>query len=405
MNPTRFLILALALLTVPPVARAETGGTSAPGDHAHASPHGGQVATAGNYHIELLVHSDEVHVYLLSEKLETLPVKDVSGTIEVLASGAEARRATLRPAGEALTAPIDTSKLAKFVALVTLTIEGKAHSARFSIDTGAHRHGTAESPDDWAPPHGRHGDADASGSDPKGDDEADPRPRESRTIDGEIVDSHCYLERGTAATGPEHRDCAIRCLKQGRAPLIRETGTGLLYLAAAPSGEDLDRNLLAKHVSQQVRVTGSVIEREGLRLVEIKTIEQAHQHAAAPHGGVVGMIGERHIEMVPGPDGAVRIYLLDAFMKPLPMASVTGSARIRKKGGAARDVRLEAAPGGQYLGVTGDQAEPDDDDITVALTAGGELLTMTLPFPDPATTGNNPPAASSAHTHDGTGHH
>ncbi len=52
-------------------------------DHAHASPHGGEVVTVGKYHYELLSQGKEVRVYLLDRKLKALPLKGVSEAITV----------------------------------------------------------------------------------------------------------------------------------------------------------------------------------------------------------------------------------------------------------------------------------------------------------------------------------
>lgn len=113
----------------------------APGEHAHPSPHGGQVVTAGKYHFELVVHSDEVHIYLLSDTMKPLPVKEVTGTIQVVASGSSAQRADLKAETDALEAKLDLSKLDKFVALVTVVIDGKPQSARFAVERDGAHHG------------------------------------------------------------------------------------------------------------------------------------------------------------------------------------------------------------------------------------------------------------------------
>lgn len=60
-----------------------------------------------------------------------------------------------------------------------------------------------------------------------------------------------------------------------------------------------------------MRVTGIVQERDGLRLLEVEELSAEHNHGMAPHGGVIGMSGNRHIELVTTPDNEIRVYVLD----------------------------------------------------------------------------------------------
>lgn len=68
----------------------------------------------------------------------------------------------------------------------------------------------------------------------------------SSTITGEIVEGTCYLKKGEEGRGPEHRDGAIRCIKEGRPPFVRDEATGQLYLATFPDStpEERERWLL-----------------------------------------------------------------------------------------------------------------------------------------------------------------
>ena len=71
------VLVAAALLAAPfPVlaqhshkpGAAPHGHQAAGETHAHKSPHGGIVRTAGTYHIELVQHPTELHVYLLGAR-------------------------------------------------------------------------------------------------------------------------------------------------------------------------------------------------------------------------------------------------------------------------------------------------------------------------------------------------
>src|SRR5438876_10860603 len=49
-----------------------------------------------------------------------------------------------------------------------------------------------------------------------------------------------------------------------------------------------------------------------------------HDHTPH-HGGVVTMVGMRHLEAVAARDGLVRVYLTDVWRKPLPLAGASGT--------------------------------------------------------------------------------
>lgn len=198
------------------------------------------------------------------------------------------------------------------------------------------------------------------------------------TITGEIVDATCYLEKGEAGRGPAHRECALQCIKEGRPPFVRDEATGQLYLATFPDSTPADRERWLAQVGTRVRVTGRVVERDGLRLLAVEEVRGEHDHKAAPHGGVVGMVGERHFEVVTTAENEIHVYLLDAFMKPLSVGGAKGTALI--KGGETRRAALAPDARGEYLRVMDTRLAPGDEDITVTLESEPEPLTMTLPF-------------------------
>jgi hypothetical protein len=106
------------------------------------------------------------------------------------------------------------------------------------------------------------------------------------TITGEIVEGTCYLKKGAEGQGAAHRDCAIRCIKEGRPPFVRDEATGRLYLATFPDSTPEERERWLSQVGNRVQVTGKVQERDGLRLLEVEELSAEHNHGVAPHGGV-----------------------------------------------------------------------------------------------------------------------
>ncbi|MEE9218694.1 MAG: hypothetical protein V3U98_06470 [Acidobacteriota bacterium] len=71
------------------------------------------------------------------------------------------------------------------------------------------------------------------------------------TIEGEIVDTACYLNMGKR--GDEHRKCAVLCSKDG-IPTGVLASNGKMYTLLAPSAG------LADYQAQQARVTGTIYE-------------------------------------------------------------------------------------------------------------------------------------------------
>lgn len=228
------------------------------------------------------------------------------------------------------------------------------------------------------------------------------------TITGEIVDAPCHLTKVPAGLEPAHRACARACIEKGHAPFVRDEESGRLYLAVFPDSTSEERERWLSQAGKRVRVTGRVYERNGLRLLTVEEVRGAHEHEAAPHGGVVGMAGDRHIEVVTTSASEIRVYLLDEFLQSLPVAGVRGTAVVTGKGatdeGAAhgepgerrgathdgssaseRRSALVADAEGEFLQVRDTRRQPGDEAITVTLELGETPLTMTLPFPEPGT--------------------
>ncbi len=92
------------------------------------------------------------------------------------------------------------------------------------------------------------------------------------TVQGEIVDLGCYL--GHEAKGKDHQSCAQKCLANGM-PMGLLTSDGKLYLLTV-SHESADPFNQAKQwAAEQVVVTGPVLERAGLKAIEVDQVKKA----------------------------------------------------------------------------------------------------------------------------------
>ena len=95
--------------------------------------------------------------------------------------------------------------------------------------------------------------------------------QETKTLRGEVVDPASYLKDGRH--GPETEDASLEAVDGGQTLALLEEGTENLYLfLGAAAGED-PNELAYDYVNQQVKVTGSVYERGGLRGIVAESVE------------------------------------------------------------------------------------------------------------------------------------
>jgi hypothetical protein len=91
------------------------------------------------------------------------------------------------------------------------------------------------------------------------------------SLSGEVVDMHCYLTRGER--GPGHAGCANACIGRGVTPgLIADDGRVYLLLAERPVSV---KDAVAGLAGEPVVARGVVVERDGLRALQLKTVERA----------------------------------------------------------------------------------------------------------------------------------
>ena len=89
-----------------------------------------------------------------------------------------------------------------------------------------------------------------------------------QTIKGEVVDLMCYLDHG--AKGPAHKACAEMCIKSG-GPVGILSGDQL-YLIVGEHKPINDQ--LAAKAAETVTVTGKVVERNGMKMIENAQLEK-----------------------------------------------------------------------------------------------------------------------------------
>ncbi|MCB2379209.1 hypothetical protein LGH70_16540 [Hymenobacter sp. BT635] len=133
-------ILAAALVLAAPVSllaqHSHKPGTAAhphqaAGEtHAHKSPHGGIVRTAGKYHVELVPQAGQVLVYLLDANENVLPPNRATGTAMLLSTAGKTTTVKLTPTGDHFVATVPAGTTLR-TAIVSLKANGSSLSARF----------------------------------------------------------------------------------------------------------------------------------------------------------------------------------------------------------------------------------------------------------------------------------
>ena len=126
---------AVTLMTVATAATLTTTLVQAHGDEVHtpqAAPHGGQIAVAGAYHLELIVSKDSkeakdnpIVVFVTDQSGNKVPSTGASGTATLL-TGKTKASATLVPDGEnRLKGTAAYASTPDMIVIVALTVPGK----------------------------------------------------------------------------------------------------------------------------------------------------------------------------------------------------------------------------------------------------------------------------------------
>jgi hypothetical protein len=89
------------------------------------------------------------------------------------------------------------------------------------------------------------------------------------TVTGEPVDMWCFLEAGDR--GPGKKSCATDCANGGN-PIAIVDNNGILYVTAALKSHESSRALLIGKMSEQVTVTGTLVRKNGLRMLYIDSV-------------------------------------------------------------------------------------------------------------------------------------
>lgn len=122
----------LSLTALPALAHGDAHAPHPAGEHAHRAPHGGQVRTVGDYHYEFVVQPERLIVYLLDDGMKPLSPAGKRGRAIVQVPGKGKQDVQLSPVGDRFVGKAAMRGVTSFVAVVSLEVDGKHRSARFT---------------------------------------------------------------------------------------------------------------------------------------------------------------------------------------------------------------------------------------------------------------------------------
>jgi hypothetical protein len=91
------------------------------------------------------------------------------------------------------------------------------------------------------------------------------------TLVGEVIDLYCFMEHPGDGQGPDHAKCAQSCIKKGLP--IGFLADGEVYLIIGKEHESA-KDLVVDYPGMQARLTGTLIEHDGMKAIEIESIEK-----------------------------------------------------------------------------------------------------------------------------------
>lgn len=103
-----------------------------------------------------------------------------------------------------------------------------------------------------------------------------PRALGEFTLNGEIVDSKCFLGVMNPGEGKVHRDCAVRCISGGIPPAFVTDDlaeTTKILLLTDETGRPLNREFFLDRVAQPIQIRGRVLESKGLLYLQAMPVE------------------------------------------------------------------------------------------------------------------------------------
>lgn len=92
------------------------------------------------------------------------------------------------------------------------------------------------------------------------------------TMTSLVVDTGCYMSH--SSKGDKHASCAMACAKAGVPLALLDEASGTLYIPVATDHKNQNEKLMP-FIEKRVKVTGTLVEKGGVKGFSIKTVEAA----------------------------------------------------------------------------------------------------------------------------------
>jgi hypothetical protein len=92
------------------------------------------------------------------------------------------------------------------------------------------------------------------------------------TMTSLVVDTGCYMSHNSK--GEKHTTCATTCAKAGVPLALLDEASGMLYIPVATDHKNQNEKLMP-FIEKKVKVTGTVVEKGGVKGFAIKSVEAA----------------------------------------------------------------------------------------------------------------------------------
>lgn len=89
---------------------------------------------------------------------------------------------------------------------------------------------------------------------------------------GTVIDTGCHMAHDSK--GEKHISCATTCAKAGVPLAILDEASGTIYLPVAVNHKNQNEKLMP-FIEKKVKVTGTLMEKGGMKGISLKTIEAA----------------------------------------------------------------------------------------------------------------------------------
>jgi hypothetical protein len=111
----------------------------------------------------------------------------------------------------------------------------------------------------------------AQHEDHSGHDKMEMKGEQQVTLVGEVLDLYCYMKHPADGQGAEHAKCAQNCIRKGLP--IGFISDGVVYVIIGKEHNSA-ADMMVDYAGMQSRLTGTLIEHDGVKAIEIEKIEK-----------------------------------------------------------------------------------------------------------------------------------